>query len=34
MIKLCNNKYYSDSINFNLTNIVFTYLEIGSFSSK
>ena len=33
MVKLYN-KYYSNSININLTNIFFTYLEIGSFSSK
>ena len=30
MVKLYN-KYYSNSINFNLTNIFLTYLEIGSF---
>ncbi len=34
MVKLYNNKYYSNSININLPNIFFTYFEIGSFSSK
>jgi hypothetical protein len=34
MVKLYNNKDYSNSINFNLTNIFFTYFEIDSFSSK
>ena len=26
MIKLCNNKYYSDSINFNLTKYIHFHL--------
>ena len=34
MVKLYHNKYYINSININLTNIFFTYLAIGSFSSK